>query len=261
VGDQGGEEPMTATVHYPETGHDWCAQVEDSSWWFQHRNRLLMEIMRRFPPATPLYDVGGGNGVVSAALEQAGIPCVVVEPGSAGARRARARGLRVIEAPLEDAGLEPGSAGAVGLFDVVEHMADGVGFLRKVHGVLRDGGSVYVSVPAYRLLWSAEDEYAQHHERYTDGRLRQTLQAAGFTVEMSTYVFSLLPLPILLARSLPYRLGLTRPSSAEAVSADHSAGGGLTKAALDRLLDLELGMIRRGRRLAFGASVIAVARK
>jgi SAM-dependent methyltransferase len=251
-----------ASVEYPETGHDWCAAVEDDSWWFAHRNRFLREVMRRFPPDTPLYDVGGGNGVVAAALRDNGIRTIVVEPGAAGARRARERGLESINATLEGAGLSPASVGSVGLFDVLEHIDDADGFLRRIFDQLRPGGRLYVTVPAYQALWSAEDEYAHHFRRYTAGSLNRALRRAGFTVELATYMFALLPLPIFFFRSLPYRLGHARPFSAEAVRQDHRAGGGgVGAAALHALLAAELSSLRFFGRLPFGGSVVAVGRK
>jgi hypothetical protein len=64
-----------------------------------------MAILRRFPPPGMLFDVGGGNGFVAAALERAGWQTVVVEPGRRGAENARARGLsRVVCATTDTAG-------------------------------------------------------------------------------------------------------------------------------------------------------------
>ena len=249
------------SVEYPETGHDWCATVEDSSWWFRHRNRFLLEVMRRFPPTPPLYDVGGGNGVVAVALEKSGIHTVVVEPGAAGVQRAKARGLEAFNATMEAAGFASASLPAIGLFDVVEHIQDGSGFLQRARALLKPGGRIYLTVPAYRFLWSAEDDYAHHFRRYSAGALRRTLEGVGFEVELSTYMFALLPLPILLMRAIPYRLGRARPFTPEGVREDHGNRKGFSRAALDRLLDLELTTFRTLGRLPFGASVVAVGRK
>jgi SAM-dependent methyltransferase len=247
------------TCHYPESGHDWCAAIEDRSFWFEHRNRFLLEVMRRFPPATPLYDVGGGNGVVAAALGRAGIRAIVVEPGEAGAQRAKQRGLESICATIETAGLAPASMPSVGLFDVVEHIKDPVGFLSTTRRLLQPGGRVYVAVPAYELLWSAEDDYAQHFRRYTRRRIARELTDAGFKMEYTTYMFALLPLPILLLRALPYRLGVARPFTQDGTRTDHAVGGA-ARAVLDGLHSLELALASRLGALPFGASVVAVAR-
>ena len=125
---------------------------------------------------------------------------------------------------------------------------------------LRPGGRVYVAVPAYESLWSDEDDYAQHFRRYTRGRMRRELVAAGFQVEYTTYMFALLPVPIMLMRAIPYRLGRARKRTLEATQSDHALGGA-ARAIIDGVHALELSVMRTLGALPFGASVVAVARK
>ncbi len=67
-----------ASVSYPAHGNAACLAVEDRSFWFRHRNRCIVSLVRRFPPDGPLLDIGGGNGYVAKSLAVAGIPCVLV---------------------------------------------------------------------------------------------------------------------------------------------------------------------------------------
>ena len=115
-------------------------------------------------------------------------------------------------------------------------------------------------VPAYPWLWSAEDDFAGHHRRYTMGRLRSVLEQTGFEPSYATYFFALLTVPILFARSLRYRLGRT-PSAAvwKASERQHASHGGARKA-LDVLLAPELRRIRAGLTMPFGTSCLAIAR-
>jgi hypothetical protein len=53
----------TAAVSYPEAGNDECLAIEETSFWFLHRNRAILELLQAFPPPPgPLLDAGGGNG-------------------------------------------------------------------------------------------------------------------------------------------------------------------------------------------------------
>jgi hypothetical protein len=80
--------------------------VEDSSFWFAHRNSCILEAIKLFPPRGEFFDVGGGNGYVERAIQESGIDVVLVEPGLAGVRNALHRGVRqVVRATLDDAGL------------------------------------------------------------------------------------------------------------------------------------------------------------
>ena len=175
---------------YPDEGNAFCFQVEDQSFWFQHRNWCVLAAVARLPPAGPVFDIGGGNGFVARALAQAGYPAVVVEPGPVGARNAQARGLSpVICSTLDDAGFHPGSLPAAGLFDVLEHIEDDHTVLRRLAAFVQPGGRLYLTVPAYSWLWSGEDELGGHHRRYSRGALVRVVRGAGFGVEFASYFF------------------------------------------------------------------------
>ena len=70
-----------SVLSYPAEGNDLCYSLEDDSFWFRHRNELIVETLRQFPPPGTLFDVGGGNGYVATGLERAGFPTVLVEAG------------------------------------------------------------------------------------------------------------------------------------------------------------------------------------
>lgn len=48
-------------ISYPEGGHAVCREVEDSSFWFAHRNRCIVAAVERMPPCGPILDIGGGG--------------------------------------------------------------------------------------------------------------------------------------------------------------------------------------------------------
>ena len=250
-------------VSYPEEGNDLCFSVEDSSFWFTHRNRCILEAFKLFPPPGTFFDIGGGNGYVARAIQESGIDVVLVEPGPSGARNALARGVRhVVRAALEDMGVEAETVPSMGLFDVVEHIEDDIACLREINRLIIPCGRVYVTVPAYQWLWSHEDLLAGHHRRYTVQMLNSLLEKAGFTIEFTTYFFSFLPLPIFLRRALPYRLGLHEKNTAESVvPADHQPDNPLVRRALAMLTQRELAKIGRLQPMRIGGSCLAVARK
>src|SRR5438552_2316286 len=68
-----------SAISYPQDGSDFYFGVEDESLWFRHRNECLLELLKRYPPNGVFFDIGGGNGCVAAALQNAGVPVVLVE--------------------------------------------------------------------------------------------------------------------------------------------------------------------------------------
>lgn len=248
-------------VSYPAEGHAQCFQVEDNSFWFKHRNECIAAMVARHPFSGTLLDIGGGNGYVSQKLAALGLDVALLEPGRTGALNAhRQRGLdNVICATVEEAGLPPGSFGALGMFDVIEHVQDDHAFLADAASLLQPDGMLYLTVPCYGWLWSEADVEAGHFRRHT----RQSLQALlgdGFDIAYSSYFFTPLVLPQFLLRALPYRLGM-RQHRVLSDAAEHGAGNGMLVRLMDKLLQREAAAIAAGRQKRFGASCLVAARR
>jgi SAM-dependent methyltransferase len=218
-------------------------------------------LVRRFSPDAPFLDIGGGNGFVARGLIESGITCALIEPGINGALAARARGIDpVICARLEDAGLPPASVAAAGMFDVLEHIEDELAALRQVNELLVTGGRLFLTVPAYAFLFSADDAAAGHYRRYTISSLACALARSGFRVEFASYMFAPLPPVIFAVRTLPSRLGLRQGVDPERDTSEHAPHGGAANV-MDRLLAAEHRRIEAGRTIPFGGSCLCVAVK
>lgn len=249
-------------VSYPESGNDDYFQVEENSFWFKHRNNCIIEGVMKYCANYIFFDIGGGNGFVAKGLEEKGISTVLIEPGIQGCINAKKRGLNhVICSTLENASLIKGSIPAIGLFDVVEHIEHDVDFLKSIYSYLRDGGLVFITVPAFNALWSNEDVDAGHFRRYTTNELKRKLQSVGFHVEYSSYIFSILPIAVFLFRTLPSRLGLHKSSgNLDKHKKEHKSGGLIGKI-LNYIWDFEISRIRNGKVIHLGGSCLVIARK
>jgi SAM-dependent methyltransferase len=253
-------------ISYPEEGNEACFEVEDRSFWFRHRNTCLVEMVRNFPPEGkgPVFDVGGGNGFVAKGLMEAGWDVVLVEPGPAGARNAKKRGLpHVICATTHSAGFPSGTLPAIGVFDVVEHIEEDLGFLSHLWNLLMPGGMLYLTVPAYQALWSYEDIDAGHFRRYSRKQMEGKLVKAGFEIAYSTYIFQWLVIPVGLCRVLPFRMGLCgkgKKDSAQ-VHRNHVLKEGVVTGIFQNVLQRERGAIAAKEKLPFGGSCMIAAQK
>ena len=249
-------------VSYPEDGHSCCMQVEEQSFWFSHRNKCVVSLIDAYPPpgGGPVFDVGGGNGFVAAGIVASGQEVVLIEPGIEGARNAKRRNVpQVVCATIESADPIPETLPAVGLFDVVEHVEDDKSFLEKLNKLIQPGGKIYITVPAYQFLWSQEDRDAGHFRRYSLAEICNLLEQARFQVDYATYFFRLLPLPIFLLRTLPWRVGFRfRPRKSSTLKRDHIVTGPLNSI-LQKTLAGELESIRHNRRIRFGGSCLVAA--
>ena len=248
-----------SSISYPEQGNEVCFQIEDQSFWFNHRNRCIVKIVQRFPPEDLFFDVGGGNGFVSLALANAGIKTVLIEPGEKGVVNARNRGVQnIIHSTLEDAGFKDRSLPAVGMFDVLEHIQDDVKFLKTLHDLMCPNGRLYITVPAHQWLWSVVDDDSGHYRRYTINSLNEVLTRSGYKIEFTSYFFSPLPLPIYLFRTIPSRLGYRKGGGVQGCQGELSSPSPLVNKALKYTLGIELSILNK-RQIPLGASCILVA--
>ena len=251
-----------SVVSYPDEGNEACFAVEDTSFWFQHRNQVILELVRKFSPNKCFFDIGGGNGCVANALQAAGVEVVLVEPGPTGAMNAKQRGVKaVVQSTLEDAGFAQESLPTVGLFDVTEHIEKDADFLRQIHNFMEPDGTLYLTVPAFQFLWSKDDELAGHYRRYTTKTLSNVLSEAGFEVKYCSYLFALLVPPIFLLRSLPSWFGFRKTVSGATTQKEHSSGKGFVSTIVQKLLNAELARVRNQKRIPIGSSCIVVATK
>ncbi|MEO7871264.1 MAG: class I SAM-dependent methyltransferase [Bacteroidia bacterium] len=250
-------------VSFPEDGYDRCYQVEENSFWFKHRNNCIIETVKQFTPNGVIFDIGGGNGYVASGLEKASLETVLVEPGKEGVLNAKKRGLtNIVCSTLEDMQLNNESADAMGIFDVLEHIEDDFSFLKTLNKFLKNGGMLYITVPAFQFLWSREDVAAGHFRRYSLKTLEKVLNKAGFEKVYSTYIFSVAPVPVLLLRVLPSWLGLYKnPQDVAHQQQVHASKKGITDSVLEKIWKWELEKIKNKEMISTGGSCLFVARK
>lgn len=81
------------------------------------------------------------------------------------------------------------SCDLVTAFDVLEHMSNDKVVLKEWHRVLKIGGYLYITVPAYQWLFSPHDKQLQHYRRYLISNLSERLQKVGFKSIFASYFF------------------------------------------------------------------------
>lgn len=181
-------------VSYPNIDNKLYAEIENYSFWFIHRNRCIASLVRRFNSKNILFDIGGGNGVVSANLDEIGIETVLVEPSKKTLAIAKRRGVKnLVCAPLEGLTFPKNSINAVGIF--------------------------------------------------------------------RTYMFSFLPVPIFLFRSLPFKIFHLTMNHVDVIKNKYKTKPNLFKYLINKLCKWEERRIRKLKSIPFGSSCFVVAQK
>jgi len=249
--------PKSDTISYTRDGHQLIKDCEEGSFWFGHRRDCISILADKFKIKS-LLDVGGGNGGVSDYLQKKGIHCALLEPGSHAIINAKSNGINVlINSSLYEAKFKSNTIDSVGIFDVLEHIEDDLSFIQEINRILKPGGRLLITVPAYMFLFSYFDNEAGHFRRYTLKNLKHKLQNNGFEIDYKTYLFSLLPIPMYF-----YRL-FSRPSSNIQTrrNKEHFKDRFILNEFFRFLLRPEKWLVKWGLIVPFGSSCLVVAKK
>jgi SAM-dependent methyltransferase len=212
-------------------------------WWYTARAHLLHTVFEPYlRPGAGVLDVGSADGPSVAWLPQRVAVDIDMRGLRSGGVCASAEQL-----PFPDATFDVATA-----FDVVEHCRNEGLALAELRRVVKPGGVVLLSVPAYQWLWSGFDVRAGHHRRYTRRRLRKAAAAAGLREERSTYAFTA-TLPFFLLSRLLTKL---RKASGQVVQ----PLPGPVERLLLALADLDRRLLQRWN-LPAGSSVFYAARR
>jgi len=240
--------------------------AEDDHWWFASRTLVINTLMHQILPRISnlkLLDIGCGAGNMINYLSRYG-HVKGLEVDARPVREARLRGYDVdlFDAqdpfPFEDGSFEVASA-----LDVIEHVDDDMAVLNEAFRVLKPGGHIVVTVPAFMFLWSHNDDINAHKRRYTAGELETKMKKAGFSVKRLSYnnffVFPLAAPLIMLRRGHEPDLA-SHHLQAEEYQVEMEPASPAVNSVLTVVGKIEAQLIKAFN-LPFGTSLIAIAEK
>jgi SAM-dependent methyltransferase len=251
----------------PET-YQMLAARQTSYWWHRARRKMAVALLRRhgLGHGARWLDLGcgpGGNLRMLDALEPdltVGIdlsPLAIefarqAAPDAAILRADIARGL-----PIRDASID-----LVTIFNVLCHswVASEVAVLREVHRVLRPGGLLLTTEPAFAALFREMDIAAMAIRRYRRAEFTALCRGAGFEVNFCSY-FTSFGFPILLALKGLRRLGAPFRRGRKRSAADMVPLRPHLNEALHVAAALEASVIGVGLPVPFGTTLVCIARR
>ncbi|MCB0210757.1 MAG: class I SAM-dependent methyltransferase, partial [Anaerolineae bacterium] len=182
--------------------------VEDNHWWFSSRTRALNTVIQSLIPQKPalkLLDVGCGAGNMIHHLSKYGqVKGLEIDPRPVAMARQRGYDVDLFDVtkqmPFDEATFD-----VITALDVIEHNEDDMAILADSYRVLKPGGHMVITVPAFMFLWTHNDDINAHVRRYTADELTAKLSKTGFKVRRVTYnnffVFPLAATLLMLRRS------------------------------------------------------------
>lgn len=236
---------------------------ESSHWWFRWRFELITGLVAsmRGGSSFRILDAGCGTGQMTKRLEKLG-QAFGLDSAVEAITFARSRGVtRLIQGSITAPPFADGSFDCVLALDVIEHVDDDIGILSSLFEVIKPGGHLIITVPAFDALWSEHDEINHHKRRYRAPQLRRLIEEAGFSVDRVTYCNTALYLPVLITRKAK---NLARAVTRRGKDEDRTLQSDLGEYpkpindALSWLMRTETRIMRKTD-LPFGVSILAVA--
>ena len=160
-----------------------------------HRLRQLARAGAHTPGR--LLDIGAGRGRFVAQARDAGWYAHGIEPSQRGIDGARAIGIELVAAGIDDAQVPPASLDAATLWHVLEHVDDPGAALERIASWLRPGGLLLVGVPNLAAVqarvggarWYHLD-VPRHRTHFTVTGLEALLRAHGLEPVSTNHVLA-----------------------------------------------------------------------
>ncbi len=176
---------------------------EKHYWWYISRAEILkhlyskLDFNRNRNTKPRILNIGCGTGMLSSLFAQEA-EITSLDFSHDALKFCDSMNLkRLIRADAQSLPVQDESFEHVFCFDIIEHLENDTQALREMYRVLRPGGRVLLTTPAYKFLWSSFDDLNWHKRRYTKRELKKILRDADFNIDkLSYYNFFLFPLAV-----------------------------------------------------------------
>lgn len=231
------------------------ADVEDVMWYYRALHRHVAGALGRVAaPGAAVLDAGCGTGGLLRALRQTQrgwrLAGMDLSPLACELTRERT-GALVLEGSVEQMPFGSDSYAAIVSCDVLCQVRDPVRALGEFRRVIKPGGALVLTMPAYQWMYSYHDRQVGNMRRYVRGELADLLRATGWRPLSLTY-WNMLPFPLAVLRRKIFPAG-------EGES-DVRLYPPWIEGPLDAMMRGEHHWISRGHALPFGSSLLAIAR-
>jgi SAM-dependent methyltransferase len=163
-------------------GRETLANLTQATNYNSHLKKL---IQANYEIGERVLDFGAGNGhFLNLISDKKGV-FTAIEPDSQLKDQIRNSGLAHV---IEPENVPAGMVDFLYTLNVLEHIQDDEGTLKRFNLWLRQGGTLFIYVPALPHLYSKFDASIGHFRRYKKRELLEKVERAGFRVKMVRYL-------------------------------------------------------------------------
>jgi len=179
------------------------AELETDYWWHRGKVFLIQNLIEKYFPQNKdlkILEVGCGTGGLTKHLTNYGdvTGFDISEDAVSYCKSSGLTNIFVQDLNVFDPKPYENTYDLVLALDVLEHIQDDVGAMKKISVILKKDGLFFINVPAHKFLWSEHDEALEHKRRYHSLELLKKLYDSNYEVlNKSHFVFVVSPIIIL----------------------------------------------------------------
>lgn len=232
-----------------------------SYFWFAGKRQLVMEILKSRLPSSwdadkkKVLDIGCGPGHDLHDLQPFG-KLHGLDPSLAAlewCEREYSGAQQLVCAGGENLPFQSKTFDLIIMFDVLEHIKEDEASLKECRRILKPGGLLVITVPAFQWLWGAHDDRYGHVRRYTVPGIHHKLERNKFVVDHATYIEWIFTLPLWIMRNLK------RMFASTAKRDDFVRVPGWLNRLLTYVITMETVWVKN-HTMPWGVSIVALAR-
>jgi 2-polyprenyl-3-methyl-5-hydroxy-6-metoxy-1,4-benzoquinol methylase len=166
-------------------------ELYEKHWWWRAREEKLCDELTRYLTRTAdrsILDVGCGDGLFFNRLRQFGNPEGVEADAELVSSNSPNR-TQITVAPFGTNFHPEKQYDTILMLDVLEHLDAPEDAMRHALLLLAKDGLLFVTVPAFQLLWTNHDRLNHHRTRFTKATFTQLATSAGMEIVAIQYFF------------------------------------------------------------------------
>ena len=153
--------------------------LEDRNWWFLARREIISSLLDRYlknKKSLQILDIGTGTGRMLELLECYG-KTTGIDYSDETIKFCRKRGFtNVIKGDAHHLPFNDNLFDLICAFDLIEHLECDEEAIKEFFRVLRKGGILFLTVPAFMFFWNENDEFWMHKRRYAANQIQMILK-------------------------------------------------------------------------------------
>lgn len=176
-------------------------RLESNYWWHVSKRRLVRQAIRKnLSPGARILDAGCGTGIMMSELQHDSFNVYGLDKSPVAIKFCQKRGLKNVHHGNLEKRLpfRANSFDGITCLDVIEHLNHDKLAVAEFRRILKPGGKIFITVPAYMWLWTKHDDILWHKRRYRRNHLEKLVKEIGLKISKSSYFYSFLIPPAIL---------------------------------------------------------------